>query len=89
MPERTGRIGRLRAAMPLRVGSSTLLPIERVVVHSDRGARGAWVYATVEPYALIVRDAGGIRVIDIGAIGVSLEDLRERIPGLDALLAPV
>ncbi len=89
MPERTGRMDALRAAMPLRVGSSTLLPIERVAVHSGRGAWGAWVSAVVEPYALIVRDSGGIRVIDIDGIAVSLEDLRERIPGLDALLAPV
>jgi uncharacterized spore protein YtfJ len=89
MPERTSRIETVRAAMPLRVGPSTLLPIERVVVHSGRGARGAWAHATVEPYALVVRDAGGIRVIDIGATAVSLEDLRERIPGLDALLASV
>ncbi len=87
MPERPGRIDRVRAAMPLRVGSLTLLPIERVVVHSGRGARGAWASASVEPYALVVRDAGGIRLVDIGAVAVSLEDLRERIPGLDALLA--
>ena len=87
MPERTGPIDRVRAAAPLRVGSLTLLAIERVVVHSGKGARGAWAFAAVEPYALIVRDAGGIRLVDIGAPAVSLEDLSERIPGLDALLA--
>jgi len=65
----------------------TLLPIERVVVHSDMGALGAWFTAAKEPYALIVRDAGGIWALDTGAMAVSLEALREGIPGLDAVLA--
>ncbi len=65
----------------------TLLPIERVVVHSGMGALGAWFTAAKEPYALVVRDAGGIRVVDIGATVLSLEALREGIPGLDAVLA--
>ena len=89
MPERTGQFDTLRAATPLRVGSATLLPIERVVVHSERSARGVWVSAAMEPYALIVRDAGGIRVIAVEALAVSLEELCEKTPELDALLASV
>ena len=65
----------------------TLLPIERVAVHSGTGALGAWFTAAKEPYALVVRDADGIRALDIGATAVSLEALREGIPGLDAVLA--
>ena len=87
MPERTSHTETLRAGTPLRVGSVTLLPIERVLVHSDQGAFGAWFTAAKEPYALVVRDAGGIRALDIGATPVSLEALREGIPGLDAVLA--
>ncbi len=87
MPERTGHAGTVRAGTPLRVGSVTLLPIERVVVHSGVGALGAWFTAAKEPYALVVRDAGGIRALDFGATAVSLEALREGIPGLDAVLA--
>jgi len=87
MPERTSHAETVRAGTPLRVGSVTLLPIERVVVRSDMGALGAWFTAAKEPYALVVRDAGGIRALDIGATPVSLEALREGIPGLDAVLA--
>lgn len=65
----------------------TLLPVERVVVHSGVGALGAWFIAAKEPYALVVRDAGGIRALEIGVTPVSLEALRERIPGLDTVLA--
>ena len=87
MPECTSHTETVRAGTPLQVGAVTLLPIERVVVHSGMGALGAWFTAAKEPYALVVRDAGGIRALDIGAMGVSLEALRERIPGLDAVLA--
>ena len=87
MRERTSRTETVRAGTPLRIGSVILLPIERVVVHSVMGALGAWFTAAKEPYALVVRDAGGIRALDIGAAAVSLEALREEIPGLDAVLA--
>ncbi len=70
------------------MGSLTLLPIERVVVRSHRGGPGVWASAAVTPCALVVRDAGGIRIVGVGAAAISLEELRERIPGLDALLAP-
>jgi hypothetical protein len=87
MPERATRTETVRAGTPLRVGSVTLLPVERVVVRSDVGALGAWFTAAREPYALIVRDAGGIRALDAGGAAVSLETLRDAIPGLDAALA--
>ncbi len=88
MPDRASRIDMLRAATPVRIGPVSLLPIERVMLDAGRCAPApmAWVSAALEPYAVIVRDALGIRVIDVGAGAVSLEQLRERIPGLDAML---
>jgi len=87
MPERAGRTETLRAGRPLRVGRVTLLPIERVVLRWQVGALGACLGAAKEPYALVVRDDGGIRAVDAGAAEVSLGVLRERVPGLDAVLA--
>jgi hypothetical protein len=87
MPERARPAGTLRAGTPVRVGSTTLLTIERVVVHSGVGSLGAWFAAEVEAYALVVREAGGIRALAIGATAVSLEALRAEIAGLDAVLA--
>jgi uncharacterized spore protein YtfJ len=87
MPERTGHAERVLAGKPIRVGAVTLLPVERVVVLSGTGGNGAWFTAAKEPYALVVRDAGGTRVLGIGDTAVSLEAIRERIPGLDAVLA--
>ncbi len=88
MPDRAAQQDTVRAARALRVGAVTLLAIERIVVRGGRGASGpAWLFAAVEPYALIVRDAGGVRVVAFGDAGVSLEGLREAIPRLDAILA--
>lgn len=86
MPDRAARVDTVRAGRPLRVGSVTLFPIVRVVVRAERAGGAAWVFAAREPYALIVRDADGLRAVTIGET-VSLEQLRERIPGIDAVLA--
>jgi len=77
----------LRAGPLLRFGNLVMLPIERVVLNSYRDSTPAWISAALEPYAMIVRDAGGIRDIGTGAVATSLEDLQERVHGLDSLLA--
>ncbi len=76
----------LRAGSPVHVGGVTLVPIEHVVLRSEMGIFGAWFSVAKRPYALIVRDAAGIRTVDID-VAISLEELRERIPELDGLLA--
>ena len=83
MPERATHTDVLRAGRPLRVGSVTLLPIERVVVRAGKGAGAAWFSAEKEPYAFVLRDEGGVRVVGVGPVEVSLEELREKVPGLD------
>jgi hypothetical protein len=87
MPEQNRCTEILRAGVPLAVGGVTLLPIERVIMHSDHGHIGAWFSAAKEPYALVVRDADGIRAFDANATRVSIEQLRDTIPELDAALA--
>lgn len=77
----------LRAGTLLTVGTVTLLPIEHVVMHAAKGKIGAWISVAKEPYALIVRDRNGIHMIETDRANVSLEQLREIVPGLDAVLA--
>jgi hypothetical protein len=86
MPERRTHTDTLRAGAPLTVGAVSLLPIERVVLYTETWPAHVWVSAAKAPYALIVRDAGGLRVVTTGTGTVTLEQLRESIPGLDALL---
>lgn len=87
MLERTRHTETVRAGTPVTHGAVMLLPIERVVLHSGWGNTRVWFSAIKEPYALIVRDAGGLWVIDTDAAAVSLEALRQRVPGLDTVLA--
>ncbi len=89
MPERARRIETVRPGRPLRIGDATLLAVERVVVRSGRTALGVWVTADVEPHAVVVRDADGVRAVALDGTLVSVGPLRERIPGLDDLLASV
>lgn len=77
----------VRAGMPIRVESVTVLPIERVVLDLNQSSGGAWFMAHKEPYAVIVRDALGTRAVNGDAMAVSLEELSRMVPGLDALLA--
>ena len=87
MLECTRRSETVRAGTPVTHGAVMLLPIERVVSHSSRGNTRVWFSAIKEPYALIVRDAGGLWAIDTDAAAIPLEALRERVPGLDTVLA--
>jgi uncharacterized spore protein YtfJ len=86
VPERARRSDTLRVAAPIRVGDAIVLAIQRVAVRSERGARGVWVAAAAEPYAIVVRDADGARALELDGTAGSLEQLRERIPGLDDAL---
>ena len=86
MSEKSTFTETLRAGTPVHVGGVTLIPIEHVVLRSEMGIVGAWFSVAKQPYALIVRDAAGIRTVDID-VAISLEELHERILELDALLA--
>jgi hypothetical protein len=87
MPERSEHTETLRAVAAVLVGAITLLPIERVVLYARCGDRCGWFAAAKEPYALVLRDAGGIRAVDVQAAAIPIETLRARMPRLDAVLA--
>lgn len=87
MPERSQHAEILCAGAAVPVGSVSLLPIERVVLHAQCGDRCWWFAAAKEPYALVLRDAGGIRAVDVHAAAIPIESLRARVPRLDAVLA--
>ncbi len=89
MAERTRRAETVRAARPLRIGDVILLAIERVAVRSGRSGPGVWATADLDPHAIVVRDAAGVRAVALDGTPLPLGPLRETIPGLDDLLAPV
>ncbi len=87
MPERSEQTEVLRAGTTVPVGAITLLPIERVVLYARCDDRSWWFAAVKEPYALVLRDAGGIRAFDVRAAAIPIETLRTRMSQFDAVLA--
>ncbi|UCD69635.1 MAG: hypothetical protein JSW48_06115 [Betaproteobacteria bacterium] len=85
MPDYDTRSEKWRAGEPLRIGRVTLLPIERVSMRAKSAAAHAWLTACKEPLALVVRDAQGIRAIEV-TTALSIERLRDEIPELDDLI---
>lgn len=77
----------LRATSPVRVGDVTLVPIERAVIHSDRGEAGCWLGAIKEPFAVILCDAAGVRALAADSTEIPLDDLIQKTPNLAAILA--
>jgi len=77
----------LRAGNPLVAGAVTIVPIERCSLHSAAWNMGCWLSGFKEPYAIIVRDADGVRALDTEAREIPLQSLLREIPDLDALLA--
>ncbi len=75
-----------QAGRPLRIDGLTLLPIERVLVHTQRGRYGGWVTASKEPVAIVVRGALRCHALATDGSPMDLGALRQRVPGLDALL---
>lgn len=86
MPEE-GRAETLRVDAPVVIGSVTLLPVTRIVRHAQRGDQPAWLSVTMAPYALVLRDAAGTRVVDADGAPMSLDALRAAVPQFDAALA--
>ena len=87
MPEPDVRREHWRAGAAVRLGTASLLPVERTVTCVRDVPHGAWIATVHEPCALVVRDALGLRVLDAGGGAHSLQDLRERVPGIEPLLA--
>jgi hypothetical protein len=86
--ERRARTETWQAGKPLNVGTMTLVPIARVVLHATNGGGFVWLSASKEPQAIVVRDGDGTRTISTTASPVTLEMLRDDIADLDAVLAP-
>ncbi len=74
MSEKSTFTETLRAGTPVHVGGVTLVPIEHVALQSEMGIVGAWFSVAKQPYALIVRDDAGIRIIDYKIIYRQIAD---------------
>jgi hypothetical protein len=77
----------LRAGNPLVAGAVTIVPIECCSLHFVSWNMGCCLSGLKEPFAIIVRDADGVRAFDTEGSEISLQSLVRKIPDLEVLLA--
>lgn len=87
MLKRRTRTETWQAGKPLNVGTITLVPIARMVLHAANGGGFVWLSASKEPQAIVVRDGDGTRTISTTPSPVTLEMIREKISDFDVMLA--
>lgn len=80
-------IQKLQAGKPCVAGKISVLPIERLFIHFEKGTAGYWLAAQKEPHAIIICDSHNVRAFNLQAKEMSLEHLTQTIPGLDVILA--
>lgn len=73
---------RLQADTPLVVGDATLIIIARLSIDADSTDHACWLHAGKEPYALVIRDARGLRALDMAGRRLAIEELIEDVPAL-------
>ncbi len=76
-----------QAGPALAVGGLTLLPIEQILWHTHTGRHGGWVTVSKQPVAIVVRDPVRWQAMSADGSAMSIDELRERVPDLDAALA--
>lgn len=65
-----------------------LFAVESAEVQCNKGNVGCLMYANVEPIAVIVCGVDGAYALDMYSERTDLEQLRQQIPELDAVIAP-
>lgn len=76
----------LRAGAPLAVGEVFLIPVERMAVRVESRRHGHWFSGTKEVVAVVVCESGSLRVIDVQARELPVDELVNEIPCLAAVI---
>lgn len=56
---------RLKPGKTMVIGDLTLIIIEQLSINASDASHGLWVNARKEPYALVIQDSQGLRVLDM------------------------
>lgn len=77
----------LRAGAPITVAGITLIPIERVLIHSEEPPYACWLSASKEAVAVVICGPKGARAVDVQARERPIDELIAEIPELEPVLA--
>jgi len=56
---------RLLPDRSIRIGEATLTVVARHSIDAECSTDTCWLYATKEPYAVVIQDAQGVRAMDM------------------------
>ncbi|MEW5942781.1 MAG: hypothetical protein AB1710_02880 [Pseudomonadota bacterium] len=76
----------LRAGTPITVADATVVPVERLSIHSYSQGKACWLYAEKTAVAIVICVAGGARAVGASGEEFLLDDLIGTVPGLAAAL---
>lgn len=76
---------RLLASRPITVGDATLLIIAQLVIEAGSSDRACWLHANKAPYAVLIRDAQGLRALDMLGRRLSLAELAKDLPDVGSI----
>jgi len=65
-----------------------LIAVESVDFQRSKTNTSCWLYGNIEPIAIIVCVADEIYALDMDAKLINIDQLRQGIPELDAIIAP-
>lgn len=72
----------LQADPPITVAGITLIPIAKVRIESERRTHACRFGVVKEAVAVVICEAGSVRVVDVEAQERSLDELIAQVPGL-------
>lgn len=76
----------LRVGAPIHTAGVCLIPVERVWLHQHVRDGAAWAAGGQEPVAVVIREAEGLRAVNVAGEGVPLEALLADVDGLATAL---
>lgn len=71
---------------PLSLDKVTLIPVVRVCLDGENKQTDQYFSGNKEPLAIIVCTSMGVQALDVNSAKIPIDDLLQKIPGLDAKL---
>ena len=71
---------------PRRVRGHTVVPVEKTEIHLESYGAGVWCYGSKHLVALVVQSATGVRAYDQDGGNMTMNDLRNIAPDIEAYL---
>lgn len=76
---------RLQPGTPVNLGDVSLMIIARLIIDADNAGTTCWLHAHKEPYAIVIRDASGLRALDMAGRRLPITELTDDVPGLESI----